>query len=184
MGTTAGILKIAVVGAESTGKTSLCQWLARRKTACCTREYLRYWVSRNKRTPKQDEQARIVKAQLRQERMALQKASRNNSCWIFFDSAPLVTAAYSQYYFNDTSLNETALSHHQRRYSATLFCTPQGLDWVAEPGQRDSPEAQIAVHHILADRLEFLNSHPTINLAGPLDQRTELALAFLNGLHS
>jgi nicotinamide riboside kinase len=184
MDTTAGIVKIAVVGAESTGKTSLCQWFAREKTACCTREYLRYWVSRNKRTPEQDEQARLLKAQLRQERMALQKALRNNSRWIFFDSAPLVTAAYSQYYFNDTSLHKKAISHHQRCYSATLFCTPQGLDWVAEPGQRDSPEAQIAVHHILLDLLESLKSHPTTTLVGPLSQRTELALAFLNGLNS
>ncbi|MFZ9081795.1 MAG: AAA family ATPase, partial [Burkholderiaceae bacterium] len=109
---------------------------------------------------------------------------RNNSRWIFFDSAPLVTAAYSQYYFNDTSLHKKAISHHQRCYSATLFCTPQGLDWVAEAGQRDSPEAQMAVHHILLDLLESLKSHPTITLVGPLSQRTELALAFLNGLNS
>jgi nicotinamide riboside kinase len=181
--TTTGIVKIAVVGAESTGKTSLCQRLARRKTACCTREYLRYWVSRKRRTPEQDEQARLLQAQFRQERMALGQALKQKSRWIFFDSSPLVTAAYSQYYFNDTSLHKTALSHHNH-YSATLFCTPQGLDWVAEPGQRDSPEAQMAVHYILLDLLAPLKGHPVIPLAGALDQRTELALAFLNGLHS
>lgn len=184
MDTTSGVLKVAVIGAESTGKTTLCQRLAAELGGLYLDEVLRHWVNQKGRPPVQDEQLQIIQAQQRQEICGLQQATHQNKDWLFCDSAPLVTAAYSHYYFNDSSLCDLASCHHQSHYAATLFCQPQGLDWVAEPGQRDSPEARGAVHQILLELAEPVPTDRLLFLSGGLEQRHELALAFLKGLHS
>ncbi len=133
---------VAVVGAESTGKTTLCQALARTMGGLTFTEPLRQWVLHQGRAPTQGEQAQVLV-------MQRQSRGRDNRAlpirWValvFCDSSPLVTAAYSQYYFNDASLFEDALSHHQLCYTATLFCTPDGVPWTPDPGQRDGPDAR------------------------------------------
>jgi nicotinamide riboside kinase len=182
---TSGVLKVAVIGAESTGKTTLCQWLSAGLDGLHFEEPLRQWVARKGRPPWQDEQLEIVEAQKQQELLGLQQATQtqHKKRWLFCDSAPLVTAAYSRYYFNDASLDNLASSHHQANYAATLFCLPQGLDWVAEPGQRDSPKAREAVHQILLELVKPINPDRLIFLSGGLRKRYEFALALLNRLH-
>jgi nicotinamide riboside kinase len=181
---TSGALKVAVIGAESTGKTTLCQLLAAGLDGLHFEEPLRQWVARKGRPPKQGEQLEIVEAQQQQELLGMQQAIAFEKQWLFCDSAPLVTAAYSRYYFNDASLDNLASSHHQTNYAATLFCLPQGLDWVAEPGQRDSPKAREAVHQILLELVKPINSDRLIFLSGGLNERYEFASASLNRLHS
>ena len=184
MDATSVVLKVAVIGAESTGKTTLCQRLAAELGGLHLDEVLRHWVNQKGRPPGQDEQLQIIQAQQQQEMWGLKQAAHQKRDWLFCDSAPLVTAAYSHYYFNDSSLRKLASCHHQTHYAATLFCQPQGLDWVAEPGQRDSPEAREAVHQILLGLAEPVQTEQLVLLSGGLEQRYELALAFLKGLHS
>ena len=184
MDATSGALKVAVIGAESTGKTTLCQLLAAGLDGLHFEEPLRQWVARKGRPPRQDEQLEIVEAQQQQELLGMQQAIAFEKRWLFCDSAPFVTAAYSRYYFNDASLDNLASSHHQANYAATLFCLPQGLDWVAEPGQRDSPKAREAVHQILLELVKPINSDRLIFLSGGLKERYEFASASLNRLHS
>ncbi|MEK9811623.1 MAG: ATP-binding protein [Bordetella sp.] len=183
MDETTGVLSVAVIGAESTGKTTLCRWLAKRLNGLHLEETLRHWVVQRGRTPRDDEQLDILYAQQRQERAGLQQASRNRQQWLFCDSAPLVTAAYSHFYFNDSSLDMLATAHHQAHYCATLFCVPQGLDWVAEPGQRDGPQAREAVHQTLLALIQSAQTDQVILLSGGLMQRYKFALAFLKRLH-
>ncbi len=184
MDTTSGALKVAVIGAESTGKTTLCQLLAAGLDGLHFEEPLRQWVARKGRPPRQDEQLEIVEAQQQQELLGMQQAIAFEKRWLFCDSAPFVTAAYSRYYFKDASLDNLASSHHQANYAATLFCLPQGLDWVAEPGQRDSPKAREVVHQILLELVKPTNSDRLIFLSGGLKERCEFASASLNRLHS
>ena len=184
MDATSGALKVAVIGAESTGKTTLCQLLAAGLDGLHFEEPLRQWVARKGRPPRQDEQLEIVEAQQQQELLGMQQAIAFEKRWLFCDSAPFVTAAYSRYYFNDASLDNLASSHHQANYAATLFCLPQGLDWVAEPGQRDSPKARVAVHQILLELVKPIDSEQLIFLSGALKERYEFASALLNRLHS
>lgn len=183
MDATSGALKVAVIGAESTGKTTLCQLLAAGLDGLHFEEPLRQWVARKGRPPRQDEQLEIVEAQQQQELLGMQQAIAFEKRWLFCDSAPFVTAAYSRYYFNDASLDNLASSHHQANYAATLFCLPQGLDWVAEPGQRDSPKAREVVHQILLELVMPINSDRLIFLSGALKERYEFASALLNRLH-
>jgi nicotinamide riboside kinase len=175
--------RVAVVGAESTGKTTLCQALARTMGGLTFAEPLRQWVLHQGRVPTQDEQAQVLVMQRQAEAEATARAQSTGLRWVFCDSSPLVTAAYSQYYFNDVSLFEDALSHHQSCYTATLFCTPDGVPWTPDPGQRDGPDAREHVHHLLSRWIESKQvDHTLLVLSGGGAIRLTRGLAFLSGL--
>lgn len=130
---------IAVLGAESTGKTALAGALAERLTqrgiaATQVPEYLREWCEREGRTPRPDEQAAIAAEQSR--RIAL--AARNGVA--VADTTALMTAVYSDLLFDDRSLYADALAA-QAGYAMTLL-TALDLPWVADGLQRDGPHVR------------------------------------------
>jgi nicotinamide riboside kinase len=131
-------LKIAILGAESTGKSELaCQlnkhFIGVGKTPHLVPEYLRTWCDTEKRTPRKDEQLAIATEQIRQINSASFTDSTGNI--LLADTTALTVAVYSDLLFNDTSLYDMALVH-QRTFDATLL---MGLDlpWVADGIQRD-----------------------------------------------
>ena len=127
-------MKIALLGAESTGKSELASKLNQHfisvgKTACLVPEFLRTWCVQAQRTPRRDEQLSIASEQVRQ-------INTTPVCDILVaDTTALTVAVYSDLLFNDSSLYEMALAH-QRTFDATLL---MGLDlpWVADGIQRD-----------------------------------------------
>ena len=171
---------VAVIGAESTGKSTLCRALAQAMGGLTFTEPLRQWVEQHHRTPHACEQEQVLHQQRHAEQLAQQQAQTLGQRWVLCDSAPVVTAAYSQYYFQDSSLTPQALAHHSRCYVATLFCTPNGIDWVADQGQRDSPTARAAVHDVLLRMVaELTERHPLLVLTGTERNRMTQAQAWL-----
>jgi nicotinamide riboside kinase len=143
-------MKIALVGAESTGKSQLALALSARLqqsgiTVHRVDEYLREWCDTHQRTPHQNEQQHIVETQI-----ARVLAAPANAV-VIADTTPLMTAVYSQILFNDESLNALAMAH-QAVYNVTLLT---GLDvpWVGDGLQRDGPHVRepvdAAVRHML-----------------------------------
>jgi nicotinamide riboside kinase len=143
-------MKIALVGAESTGKSQLALALSARLqqsgiTVHRVDEYLREWCDTHQRTPHQNEQQHIVETQI-----ARVLAAPANAV-VIADTTPLMTAVYSQILFNDESLNALAMAH-QAVYDVTLLT---GLDvpWVGDGLQRDGPHVRepvdAAVRHML-----------------------------------
>lgn len=131
-------MKIALLGAESTGKSELSSqlqqyFLGLGKTARLIPEYLRTWCDENKRTPRKDEQLAIATEQIRQ----IDSAPLTDSTGgiLLADTTALTVAVYSDLLFSDTSLYDMALAH-QRSFDATLL---MGLDlpWVQDGIQRD-----------------------------------------------
>jgi nicotinamide riboside kinase len=142
----AGLI-IAVVGAESTGKTTLAHQLAqalaaRGHDAVVVHETLRSFCEAHGRTPRVDEQAGI--AQAHSERIA--KAARLHPV-VIADTTALMTAVYSDFIFDDPGLYPQALSHH-RRASVTLL-TALDLPWVPDGYQRDGPQVQRPVDDLV-----------------------------------
>jgi nicotinamide riboside kinase len=130
---------IAVLGAESTGKTDLARAIAQRlndrgTATTLVGEYLREWCVREGRTPRPDEQAAIADEQTR--RIA-DAASRGV---VVADTTALMTAVYSDMLFDDASLFASALAA-QRRCAITLL-TALDLPWVADGLQRDGPHVR------------------------------------------
>ena len=105
---------VAVLGAESTGKTTLCGELgallsAEGRDAVVVGEYLREFCDRHARTPRRDEQAAIAAEQTRRiDAAAVQHAI------VIADTTALMIAVYSDQVFGDRSLYASA-EHAQRR---------------------------------------------------------------------
>ena len=165
-------MKIALLGAESTGKSQLAQALHARLQESGlvvhrVDEYLREWCNTHQRTPRQDEQWHIVETQI--ERVLKAPAG----AVVVADTTPLMTAVYSQMLFNDDSLNALALAH-QSVYDITLL-TGLDLPWISDGLQRDGPHVRepvdAAVRHMLG-----LAELPYQVVYGKGEQRLENAL--------
>jgi nicotinamide riboside kinase len=143
---------IALVGAESTGKSTLAAALHRqlRTDLDCVLvgEYLREWCEARGRTPRPEEQAEI--AQEQQQRIEL--AARAHAL-VLCDTTPLMTAVYSDYLFDDRSLHAEALAF-QRRCAISLL-SALDLPWRPDGLQRDGPHVRRPVdarlRHALLD---------------------------------
>jgi len=138
---------IAVLGAECSGKTTLCEALGTRIGAPIVPEYLRQWCELTQRTPAQAEQRHIAAGQLARMRQALRQARAMSTRWVISDGSPLLTAAYSIEYFGDHSLVPLGL-RQARRAHLTLLTDP-AIDWQADRHLRDGPARRDAVHRVL-----------------------------------
>ena len=144
-------LKIAVLGAECTGKSSLvaalqAHWQASGAKVLVAPEALRQWCDQHKRTPLAHEQEAIAQAQADLTEYA------SDVDYLIADTSPLMTAIYSDVLFQDPSLYPFALSH-QRIYQHTLVV---GLDlpWQADDIQRDGPAMRERIDARLRDVLQ------------------------------
>ena len=145
-------LLIAVLGAESTGKTTLAAALPARLAqlsglrATWVPELLREWCERFGRTPQPHEQAPLMRAT--HERITAAAATHDI---VVCDTTALMTAVYSQVVFGDASLRPRAIEL-QRRMHATLLMALD-LPWVADGIQRDGPQVQPVVDTLLREWL-------------------------------
>ena len=101
--------RIALLGAESTGKTQLAQALGLRLQQHGLRvtvvpEVLREWCDRQGRTPRPDEQVGIAREQ------ALRVLRQLDADVVIADTTPLMTALYSHLLFGDETLYGFALA--------------------------------------------------------------------------
>lgn len=176
---TAGVRRIALIGAECTGKTSLATALAARLPALRLNERLREFCDETGRTPRADEQARLLYEQEEREAQALARAAAEGAAWVICDSTPLVTALYSVHYFADEALLERAV-RHQRGYALTLL-TDVDPPWEADGILRDGPAVRDAFHRRLARALAGHDlAHLTVS--GTLEVRIETAMAAVAAL--
>lgn len=132
---------IALLGAESTGKTSLSHALAERLAreghdAVVVAEYLREFCDRHGRTPRQEEQGAIADTQ--SARIATAAASHEI---VVADTTALMIAVYSDQVFGDTSLYTQAQAAHAQGCDLTLL-TALDLPWQADGLQRDGPQVR------------------------------------------
>ena len=142
----AGVV-IALVGAESTGKTTLARGLSERLRAPGRRvalvdEVLREFCLREGRTPRRDEQAGIAREQSRR----IAEAARAHDV-VVADTTALMVAVYSRLLFDDESLFAAALAE-QARCAATLL-TALDLPWVADGFIRDGAHVRAPVDALL-----------------------------------
>ena len=143
---------IAIVGAESTGKTTLARDLAAALAAEGRRvarvdEALREFCLQHDRTPRADEQAAIARAQSQR----IEQAARTHDL-VVADTTALMVAIYSELLFNDRSLLAEALAD-QARCRVTLL-TALDLPWVADGFIRDGVHVRAPVDALLRDALQ------------------------------
>jgi len=143
-------LRIAIVGAESTGKTTLARdlattWSETGRRVALVEEALRAWCDAAGRTPRRDEQPGILAEQHRR----IEAAAGAHDI-VICDTTGLMTHVYSDLLFDDRSLEDIAVERH-RGMAATLL-TAIDLPWVADGHQRDGEHVRVPVD----DRLRAL----------------------------
>ena len=161
-------LLICLIGAECTGKSTLARALSSRMGGLWVPEYLRGFTEVQGCTPQRHEQWSILQEQVKQEAAALETARQQPCSWVFCDTAPLLTAIYSDCVFADTSLYPQAHCLHAR-YTLTLLMEPD-IPWVADGLQRDGV-SQRAVVHARIERALTERVWPYVRIAGSKAQR-------------
>ncbi len=170
---------ICLIGAESTGKTTLAQSLAAHFSCPWVPEYLREFCESRGRTPTRGEQSLILETQVIHESAALVSAQIANAPYVFCDTAPLLTAIYSEFVFGDQSLCPRA-RELQSRYALTLMLEPD-IAWVADP-QRDGAHVRQPITDMITTELMALNV-PTAKISGHGPTRFASALSAIGALH-
>ena len=143
---------VVLLGAESTGKTTLAHALAagfsgRGERVARVDEALREFCVEHGRTPRRDEQAGLADAQSRRIAEAAAAAPL-----VIADTSALMIAVYSEIVFGDTSLYAGALEA-QRRVDLTLV-TALDLPWQADGLQRDGPHVRAPVDALIRTALQ------------------------------
>jgi nicotinamide riboside kinase len=175
-----GALRIAIVGAESTGKTALAQALAARladKTALRVSwvpEWLRQWCDAHGRTPQAHEQAGIARAQ----HARIEAAAAAHDV-VVCDTTALMTAVYSRFVFGDGALDDEAAALH-RGMSLTLL-TALDLPWEPDGLQRDGPQVRAPVDTLLR-ALMLARRLPWTVVVGQGPARLDAAMAAVQPL--
>jgi nicotinamide riboside kinase len=165
--------RICLIGAECTGKSTMAQALAAHFCGLWVPEHLRAFCELNGRTPRADEQAAIMRAQFEQEEQVAELALQTGCGYVFCDSAPLLTAIYSDFYFSDHSLFDCAHALHGR-YALTLVLQPD-LPWLPDGVQREGEAVRAAVHSRVQHALQAMHV-PHIEVEGRDDARLQAAI--------
>lgn len=158
------VLRVAILGAESSGKSTLAAALANHYGTLWVPEYLREFVEVNGRVPEESDQYGIARIQMERENAAAANASR----FLFCDTTPLMTGLYSRWYWGkvDTHL---ALLERRHDYAFTIVTAPDS-PWEADGLQRESEEVRQTVHQQVLQMLAERDI-PYLLVTGSLPQR-------------
>ena len=143
--------RIALLGAESTGKSTLASAMAERlrsrgHAVSVVDEVLRDWCARAGRLPRPDEAEAIAR-----EQEARVDAAPGDL--VIADSTALMVAVHAALLFPEGRLQQF-LQASQRRYDLTLL---MGLDlpWVPDGLHREGPQVQQPVDTLLREQLQL-----------------------------
>src|ERR1035437_81943 len=170
---------ICIIGAECTGKTTLARALAEHFDCPWVPEYLRDFCDAHGRTPTRDEQLQVLETQHAGELAAQLRAMQQGKPFVFCDTAPLLTAIYSDYIFADASLYACARVLHAN-YASTLLL---GCDIVWQPDglQRDGAHVRGPVTQHIERELAAL-ALPLTRVSGLAEARLATALEAIKAL--
>lgn len=173
------VIKIVLFGPESTGKTTLCQQLARHYNTVWVPEYARDYLQNkwnNERiTCEPKDLLPIARGQIRLENELTKKASRV----LFCDTDLLETKVYSEAYYLghcDPVLERYALKNWYQLYLLTYIDVPWELDDL-----RDKPNERETMFQYFKETLEKYNRNFII-LKGTKKKRVQKAIAHIDKL--
>ena len=145
-------MKVAIIGPESTGKTTLAQQLAQQFKGTYVPEYAREYIERKgTRDVTYDELCEIAKYQIEQLDSIVNQSSNRQSSnrQYFFDTELIVTKVWFDYAFGHVPewLNEAIL-----RYPMDLYLlTAPDIAWQPDPARYNGSDA---IRQELFDRYE------------------------------
>jgi len=172
------IIKIALFGPESTGKTTLAIQLAEHyKTAWApefARDYLQEKWEKSGQICDINDMMPIAYGQTKLENKSISVANK----FLFCDTNLLVTKVFSEVYYNfcDPLLEKAALKHEYDLF----FLTNIDIPWEKDD-LRDKPEGRESVFAVFKQTL-IDNNKPFITLSGDKNLRLNKAISIVNDL--
>ncbi|MDQ6528005.1 DUF4301 family protein [Flavobacterium sp. LHD-85] len=172
------IIKIALFGPESTGKTTLAKQLAdyyeTEWVPEFARDYLQEKWEENKHICVADDMMPIAYGQTALENEKLVNANK----YLFCDTNLMVTKVFSEMYYGfcDPLLNEAALKHEYDLFFLTDIDVPWEKDDI-----RDTPEGRETVFSVFKQTL-IDTKKPFITLSGDKETRLAKATAIIDEL--
>jgi NadR type nicotinamide-nucleotide adenylyltransferase len=148
----ARLKKIVIIGPESTGKSSLCEALARHYQTEWVPEYAREYLTQHGMDYRFEDLLTIARGQLDLEEQYTANAIAAGRNLIFIDTDMYVMKVWSEFVFGRCEpwiLNEIA----RRSYDGYLLCRPD-LPWIVDP-LREYPvgPARDQLFHIYKDAM-------------------------------
>ncbi|HEX8014640.1 MAG TPA: DUF4301 family protein, partial [Flavobacterium sp.] len=172
------IIKIALFGPESTGKTTLAKQLAdyyeTEWVPEFARDYLQIKWEENKQICTEDDMMPIAYGQVALENEKLETAQK----YLFCDTNLMVTKVFSEVYYGvcNPLLNEAALAHEYDLFFLTDIDVPWEKDDI-----RDNPNKRETVFSVFKQTL-IDNKKPFITISGDRESRLVKATAIIDNL--
>jgi HTH-type transcriptional regulator, transcriptional repressor of NAD biosynthesis genes len=129
------VKRLALLGGESSGKTSLAQALAKVLQTAWVPEYGRELWEEKRVILSVPELVQVARTQVAREEQHLQMPGPQSSGWLVCDTTPLTTLQYCLYDHAHAPPELHALA--QRHYELFVVCQPD-FDFVQDGARRDS----------------------------------------------
>ena len=175
------VIKVAILGAESTGKTTLCRDLAAHFGCPWVPEYMRTYLQakwdKEHLTCTWEDLLPIAQGQIELEnKLAEQAAQSDHNHYLFCDTSLFELMVYSNWYYGDCpkALTNAALTHH---YDLILL-TEVDIPWVADD-LRDSPHQRDEISAYFESQLTR-HQKPFHRIGGDRDERVQQVLEWLS----
>ena len=175
------IRRVALLGGESSGKTTLARALADALQTLWVPEYGRQRWEELRETLSPDELVQVARTQVAWELDHAQRAAQRGARWLICDTTPLTTLQYCIYdHAQDESQAPTELRVlAQRRYDLTVLCEPDFA--FVQDGCRRDDEFRSAQHAWTLARLADMGVQP-LAVHGSVEARVEQVLSALKTL--
>lgn len=172
------IIKIAIYGPESTGKTTLAKQLAEHFNTVWIPEFARDFLQqkwdKHQQICQKEDLLPIAIGQTKLENEGLQKANT----FLFADTNLMVTKVFSDIHYGETDpILEKAAKKH--KYDL-IFLTDVDVPWQKDD-LRDSPDNRAMTLQIFEDNLIKFNK-PYIKLSGSKEKRFQKAIVLISNL--
>jgi len=168
---TTNIIKIAIVGPESTGKSTLAQALALHFNEPWVPEYARTYIAELQRPYLLNDIVEIAQHQL----LAENEAIKNAHQFLFCDTNLLVNKIWAQFVFNQIP-NEINYWYQPHDYALHLLCDID-LPWEADP-LREHPNQRAELLEMYRNDLTTSNANYFL-ISGREEQRLNQAIQII-----